>query len=261
MRIYLLPSEYRGESILTLSGKDHNYLVNVLRIREGQVFTGRDRDGNVYELRLEQIRKGSCIITSTPSVTAEETTDAMPESRPERSLVLYQCLPKGRKADEIIKRATEIGVLRVVLVKSRNCIADISGKEESRLSRYDSMITEAIQQSGSLVPTKVEGVIDIKDVPAHFENLCRETGKQGLGLVLHQCRLKEDQSSLYDCVKGFNGTTAVLVGPEGGLTDEECTYLLEKNFKAVLLKTNILRCETASVYALGAVQTIVESTC
>ena len=60
---------------------------------------------------------------------------------------------------------------------------------------------------------------------------------------------------------GFDGIVAIVVGPEGGLEEEECSLLLESGFKAVVLKTNILRCETASIYAIGAVQTILESSC
>ena len=82
-----------------------------------------------------------------------------------------------------------------------------------------------------------------------------------LGLVLHQTRLSEDQSDLMECVRGFGGCTAIVVGPEGGLEEDECRTLLDAGFRAVLLKTNILRCETASIYAIGAVQTIVESSC
>ncbi len=158
-----------------------------------------------------------------------------------------------------MKRATEAGVQAIVLVKSRNCVADISGKESSKLSRYDAVIKEAIQQSGSVVPTTVEGPIDISKIPEDLKR--RANGSPTLGLVLHQCELEKDQSDLLGTVKGFAGTTAIVVGSEGGLTNEECNKLLQAGFKAILLKTNILRCETASIYAIGAIQTILESTC
>ena len=146
-----------------------------------------------------------------------------------------------------------------VLVRSRNCVASLEGKEETKLSRYDALVAEAIQQSGSMVPTKVHGVIDISAVAEDFRS--RSCGMESLGLVLHQTRLSENQSDLFSCVRGFNGCTALVVGPEGGLEEDECMMLLDAGFKAVLLKTNILRCETASIYAIGAVQTILESSC
>ena len=261
MRLYLLPSWYNNEQVITLTGKDYNYLVNALRLKTNQNISARDRNGNLYMLTIVSIDKKSCTLNCNRIQNEIATTDVLPQDRPVKPLVLYQCIPKGRKADEIIKRATEIGVVKIVLAKSRNCVADLTGKEESRLERYDSIITEAVQQSGSVVPTSVEGIIDISEVPAHFSNLCRNLGINGCGIVLHQCRLRENQNSLFETVRGFNGAVGIAVGPEGGFTDDECDALLKEGFKAVLLKTNILRCETASIYAVSAVQTIVESTC
>lgn len=244
---------------MELSGKDFNYLIHALRLKEGQEIMGRDRDGRLWDLRITDIRKNRCTLSASQAQSAQSKTDALPEARPLKPIILYQCLPKGRKADDMIKKATEAGVRDIVLVRSRNCVASLEGKEETRLSRYDALIAEAIQQSGSMVPTKVHGVIDISAIPEDLRS--RSCGMESLGLVLHQTRLTENQSDLFSCVRGFDGCTALVVGPEGGLEEDECTMLLDAGFKAVLLKTNILRCETASIYAIGAVQTILESSC
>ncbi len=259
MRLFLLPPTFKGEPALELSGKDFNYLIHALRLKEGQEIMGRDRDGKLWDLRITAIRKNSCTLSASEAQSAQSKTDALPEERPLKPIILYQCLPKGRKADDIIKKATEAGVRDIVLVRSRNCVASLEGKEETRLSRYDALVAEAIQQSGSMVPTKVHGVIDIRAVAEDF--ISRSCGMNRLGLVLHQTRLSENQSDLFSCVRGFNGCIALVVGPEGGLEEDECMMLLDAGFKAVLLKTNILRCETASIYAIGAVQTILESSC
>ena len=259
MRLFLMPSDYDGSPSLELTGKDFNYLIRALRLKEGQKIMGRDRNGGLWNLCITHIGKTGCTLSADRADSAESRTDALPESRPLRPIILYQCLPKGRKADDIIKKATEAGVRDIVLVRSVNCVANLEGKEESRIGRYDALVAEAIQQSGSLVPTKVHGVIGIADIPADLES--RSGGLETLGLVLHQTRLSEDQSDLMECVRGFGGCTAIVVGPEGGLEESECRILLDAGFRAVLLKTNILRCETASIYAIGAIQTIVESSC
>lgn len=259
MRLFLMPSDYNGSPSLELTGKDFNYLIRALRLKEGQKIMGRDRNGCLWDLCITHIGRSSCTLSSRKTESASSRTDALPESRPLRPIILYQCLPKGRKADDIIRKATEAGVRDIVLVRSANCVANLEGKEESRLGRYDALVAEAIQQSGSLVPTKVHGVIGIEDIPADLK--ARSGGLQTLGLVLHQTRLSKDQSDLMACVSGFTGCTALVVGPEGGLEEDECRILLDGGFRAVLLKTNILRCETASIYAIGAIQTIVESSC
>lgn len=261
MRLFLLPDSFTGSDTLKLTGRDYNYIINVLRLKEGQNLTGRDCDGNIWNLKLITIDKGFCILETQSCETARETTDALPEDRPTRNIILYQCLPKARKLDDIVKKATEIGALAIVPVISKNCIAKIDGKEENRLSRYQAIIKEAVQQSGSLIPTTIENPIKLESIPDDFSIRCSKLGQEGLGLFLHQCKLKEKQSNLYESLHGFGGTIGIVVGPEGGFSDDECNYLLDKCFKAVLLRSNILRCETASIYALSAVQTIVETGC
>ncbi len=259
MRLFLLPKTFKGETSLSLTGKEYNYLIRALRLKEGQKLMGRDNKGALWELTIVQINKNSCVLETKPSNEATEYTDALPQDRPLKPIILYQCLPKGRKLDDIIKKATETGVQAIVLVNSENCVASMEGKESSKLARFDAIVKEAIQQSGSIVPTTVEGPIDLKEVPKDLEK--RANGNKTLGLVLHQCKVKEDQSDLLTTARAFEGTTALLVGAEGGLTDKECQLLLASGFKAILLKTNILRCETASIYAIGALQTILETSC
>ena len=259
MRLYLLPKTFKGQPSLEIKGKDFVYLTRSLRLKERQVITGRDREGRLWDLCIEKITKDSCTLSAKKAETAQERTDALPQTGPKKTIILYQCLPKGRKADDIIKKATEAGVSAIVLVKSRNCVANLEGKEMTRIERYDAMVTEAIQQSGSMIPTTVSGVIDISEIPDDFEK--RTDGVARLGIVLHQSKIENQNNDLFNCLKDFDGAVALVVGPEGGLEESECQALIDRSFKAVVLKTNILRCETASIYAIGAVQTIIESSC
>lgn len=267
MRLFVLPDSFNGSETLELKGKDYNYLVNVLRLKEGSSLTGRDREGKAWDLKIIKTSKNSILLSAKPVSSNEDikaTTDELPQDRPSVPIVLYQCIPKGRKLDDIVRKATEIGAYAIVPVKSKNCIADFSGKEDSKTTRYNTVVREAIQQSGSLVPTRILPPIDIEQVPSHFASVCRDLNiedSQACGIFLHQCKASEDQSSLIQSLCQHPKAVALAVGSEGGFTDSECSLLLEKGFKAVLLKTNILRCETASIYALSATQTLVETNC
>lgn len=261
MRLFLLPLSFKPHEPLVLTGKDYNYIVRVLRLREGQNLTGRDTQGRTWGLEIKKISDLSCTLLSREMPQAQATTDALPSSRPEKTIVLYQCIPKGRKTDDIIRMATEAGVYRVVLVHSRNCVSDFTGSEEGKFSRYRAVVREAVQQSGSLVPTDVEGVIDISQVPSHFAALCAALKTQGCGLFFHQSPVGEKQKDLSGLLSGFDGAAGILIGSEGGLSDEETGSLVKSGFSPVLLKTNILRCETAAIYAVGAVQTLLETSC
>lgn len=264
MRLFLLPSSFDGSPTIELKGKDYNYLVNVLRLKEGSSVTGRDSEANVWNMKILSIRKNSVLLSTERSEENEdikETTDSLPQNRPSVPIILYQCIPKGRKLDDIIRKATEIGVYAIIPVQSANCVADFTGKETSKTERYNTVVKEAIQQSGSLVPTKVFPPINISSVPSDFSKRCQALNLSGMGIFLHQCSVSENQSSLVASLREHPQAVALLIGSEGGFTDEECSLLLKENFRAVLLKTNILRCETASIYALSATQTLVETDC
>ncbi|MCF0237008.1 MAG: 16S rRNA (uracil(1498)-N(3))-methyltransferase, partial [Sphaerochaetaceae bacterium] len=97
MRLFLLPSSFNNQNSIKLEGKDFNYIVKVLRMKEGQTIMGRDRDGGLWNLTIKTIEKNYCILCTQPSETLEEHTDALPEDRPLKPIILYQCLPKGRK--------------------------------------------------------------------------------------------------------------------------------------------------------------------
>ena len=124
MRLYLLPSSFsENMTSLEIRGKDYNYLINVLRLKKGQRLMGRDRNGGLWNLEITEVGKGCCVLSAEKADAIRAVTDNVPERAPLKPIVLYQCLPKGRKADDIIKKATEAGVRDIVLVKSRNCVA------------------------------------------------------------------------------------------------------------------------------------------
>ncbi len=258
MRLFLLPPDYNGQDTLTLTGSDLGYVVNVLRLKEGRQLTGRDKDGKTYLLTVEKIKKGSCTLSVTELAQAVETTDALPTLRPQKTIVLYQCLPKGRKMDEIIKRSTEMGARAIVPVKSKNCVADYSDSS-SKSQRYMALVKEAVQQSGSLVPTAVMESVSLEEIPNHFK---KNFGEDFCGLFFHQCTLEENQKNILNTLESLGNKDlpfAVVVGPEGGFDTTECSFLMENNFHPILLQTNILRCETAALYAVAAIQAISES--
>ncbi|MDD3057417.1 MAG: RsmE family RNA methyltransferase [Sphaerochaeta sp.] len=259
MRQYLLPPGYQGENSLVLEGKESQYLTKVLRLKIGQQILGRDAKGKRYVLKLTDIARHSCTLSCTVADDQDpvQSTDELPSFQgPYPNLVLLQCLCKGKKEEQIVRQATEIGVHTIALVSSRYCVTDLSDKKESALSsrfdRLEAQIKEAIQQSGSPVPTQLERrVIPLSELPSWWNG-------RGLGLFFHQSSRPNMQQTLASLVRTLPSETpvAVLIGPEGGFSEEECEFLENHGFTAVLLRTNILRSETAGIYALSALQVL-----
>ena len=319
MRIFYLPQNFSPSSYLKLTGKDFNYIVKVLRLKEGMILTARDKEGKTWELLLNKIERSSCTLKAFKTEFAKDTTDYLPRTKPQVKILLYQCIPKGRKMDKIIRMATEAGVWKIIPVQSSFCVADIKEeKEETKLNRYNLLIKEAIQQSGSLVPTSIEKTIKINQIPNHLKtigysflnnssentnekifsgNSKEDTNENSIAstieglnqnsnetsnkisnntlektlektsnenipvLFFHQEKLLEDQKDICSVLLKKHNTIAIIIGPEGGFSAEETSFFLSNSYTPILLKTNILRCETAAIYALAGVQILSERTC
>lgn len=240
MRIFILDKSYCGESLYTLRKREINYLINVLRLQDNDFFTAQDVKGNYYE-----------------AVLNGETLSLSPTEDPEKTALdhfsgfdgefvkinIFQALCKGKKNELISRMLTEAGVQQISFMQTEFC-------QEKELKAHDkerieTIIKEAVQQSGARsVPSLV------------FYSSFREALKNAKGkkIILHQSVLSSTKS-LNEAIKGET-EISLFIGSEGGFSEDECKAVEKVGGDAVLLKTNILRAETAGIYTVGAIQTI-----
>ncbi len=242
MRQFVLPPNYDGEGGVKISGADAKYILRVLRLKAGDSFPGVNRTGDRFTLRITET--GGNFFTA--SVSADRGGKAMPET------VLIQCLPKGKKLELIIRQAVEAGVSMIIPVESENSVPRIhQDRADKRQIRLEKIAEEAAQQSGNRGVPEICSAVKMKDLPKSLEE------KQILGtrLFFHQKRLAQNGLHSYldseECEP-----VCILIGPEGGLSGTETDFLLASDFYPVYLGENVLRTETAAIYALGAVNTI-----
>lgn len=263
MRIYRLPASFSGQKEFELSPKESRYLVSVLRFQEGRTFTGRDSDGQPWLLTLQ--KKGDAYSLScemaTESEAGENASDALPLFEGPLPLIhLYPCLLKGKKLESVIRQACEMGVHHITPVASTYCIASVVADEKRsahKTQRFEAQVREALQQSGSRITTQVHPTITLQE-------LIKTWDTSSTGIFFHQAQ--ENSPSLGEVLAHYrtqqetDAPLALLIGPEGGFSADECEALLRCGFHGVLLKTNILRAETASLYAIAAVQSLILET-
>ena len=210
-----------------IRGKDFHYLVHVRRCRVGSRFSVVDETGRRYEASVTVISPDECVLT----LTAVESVPT--EEKPAAELILIQW-----------------AVCRVVPAVSRYCISRPDARAAvEKVRRWQLIAREAIQQSGSAVGTTVDGIASLETAADKFSDCdCR--------LFFHHLPLP-NQVRLHDAVPGAKRIVFV-IGPEGGLDDGETEMLSQKGFRSVYLGRNILRCETAPLYAAAAVNIILE---
>jgi len=261
MRTYILPRWFAGEPTVQLNGKDSHYLLKVLRMKEGDTFAGRDMQGKAWDLVLVSKQHDGCCLACTPAggsfISNRETLPQLAGKLPH--IHLYMGLCKGRKLEQIVRQATEIGTARIILVQTAHCVVDFSDKDEAALlnrkQRYEAIVKEALQQSGSSTPTFIDDAKTLAQVGLDWH-------ARGPALLFHEQPLGGD--SIVDILQRVEWNSeildvAVAIGPEGGFSSEEVATLQGHGFIPVHLETNILRSETAALYALAVTQTLLTS--
>ena len=184
--------------------------------------------------------------------TAESTrTAASGEAQTPADIVLLQWILKGAKTDLVVRQATEAGVRAIVPVIGDFSIA--KKQNPAQLERYRRIIREARQQSGSSIDTIILEPMPLADalnilpqlVPAH-------------GAVFGMCSEGSEASVSVHTLLSVKPSAIVLaIGAEGGISIAERALLGAAGFQTIHFNTNVLRAETAAVYAIAAAQTII----
>lgn len=246
MRVFLFDKSYNGESTYRLKKRDRQYLMKVLRLSIGESFTAKDMDGSYYLSTIIDEDTLSVQRTDNPESTLLDHLSGY-----EKRIIpitVYQCICKGKKNETIVRMLTEAGVESIVFITSQFC----QEKEFSRhdAERLETIMKEAIQQSGSSTRALLPEIIPITDLPQVKEGELR--------ILLHQSRRERTQTLGAVLSDSSFTSISLIIGSEGGISDDECALLEEKGARTALLPTNILRAETAGIYAVGAIECMAE---
>jgi 16S rRNA (uracil1498-N3)-methyltransferase len=217
---------------VVLEGSAVQYLVKVLRARVGDTVILFDGQGQQGTATIKAIAKHS--------VSAQLDTITTPQTEPSLQTHLGLCLSKGDRFDWAIQKATELGVSSISpLYSTRVDFTVPPDRLAKRLSHWQHIVTSACEQSGRVrIPTV--------NAPTSLTNWVSETAAD-VKLVLH-CDVHSTPP-----LAAKPQSVALLVGPEGGLTDEEVATAERHHFQPWQLGPRILRTETAPVVALSVI--------
>lgn len=244
MKQFILPASFDGSSSVLLDEKDTHYLKNVLRVKVGAELKCTAPDGSVWRGIVSRFDDAGCTLELFPAGTDAEK-DACGGSQSTR-IILYQSLIKGKNMDLIIRQAVEAGVAAVVPVETEYSQIRLKDFKNEKPERWQRIIKEAMQQSGTSIHTTVETMIKVEDIPP--------VSPDETGLFFHQCPM--EKKSIHQHLDGHFKKVFLFVGPEGGLSKKDIEILETKGFKPVYLGENILRAETAALYVTAIVKNL-----
>lgn len=241
MKQFILPESFNNQKEFKLFGNDFHYLCHVIRKKAGDSFKGLDTNGNQWQISIKEIGKDSCLLSLEAEKSLKKDNTIC--------LTLVQCLPKGKKMDLIIRQAVESGVKKIIPVLSDHAIPkfDTSGDIKKKQLRWEKIAIEAMQQSGTASVPEISSPVKMDEIPFLWNNC-------GPGLFFHQKKI--DDNSLHACLNENFEQVYIVIGPEGGLSNREVDLLDKAGFQSIYLGANVLRAETAALYAVAAVNVI-----
>ena len=218
-----------------VDGDEGFHAANVRRIRTGEELDLGDGDGAVAHCVVEDVAKGRLTARVLDRRIVPAATPAV---------TIVQALPKADRSELAIELAAEAGADAFVAWHAARCVARWDGpaKVDKGLRRWRAVARSAARQSRRAYLPPVTGVVST----AELGQRVRDDG--ATALVLHEsatARLAELPVAQVDSL-------LLIVGPEGGIADDEIAALSEAGATPVLLGPTVLRTSTAAAVALGA---------
>ena len=215
--------------------EDSKHIEKVLRMNCGDEILIFDGTGYEYHAVLKEIGKNVC--------RAEILDKSLSTSEPSVKITLFQGLPKAGKMESIVQKAVELGVFEIVPVEMQRCVVKINSKSagEEKAARWNKVSVEAAKQCG-------RGIVPNVLPPASFDHaLSRLSGMQ-LAIMPYEELGHKGENGLKALLEKFSNAKeiGILVGPEGGFSEEEAEKAMGLGINAVGLGKRILRTETVA---------------
>lgn len=261
---------------VTITGKDARHLAYSLRAKKGDRIVAVDKAGNTAVIELTNFDKESINAKCVSEITKvnAETVQIMNEELDvqeifTKHITLAECLPKQNKFDIVVEKATELGVDRIIpLISDRTIARPGSFRAKSKLERWARVAKEAAVQCARDTIPKIGEIRElsdwIKDISKNlgtFHSTDKKGEKKfdGNGAILIFCYENEQEVPMQKILREYKNCDCdkdiiLLIGPEGGFTDQEVREIKSYGGISVSLGKRILKTDTAAISALASVQ-------
>jgi len=225
----------RGDGLLEVEGPDARHIAVVLRMRPKDAISAVLPTGERADCLIESVDE--FLVTMKPLSFTKGGIEAS------LKLTLIQCLPKGQKMDYIVEKCTELGFFRIVPAVSRHCVAREASS--GKLNRWRNLAHEAAKQSGR------GSAPEVGDVTSLESALKEASRNRSFVIFLWEDETKQGLSGCAKVIRNAQDVTLV-VGPEGGFSEDEVALARAEGAYVAGLGPRILRTETAPI-AAGAI--------
>ncbi len=223
---------------MELDADRSRYLTRVLRLRGGDSLLVFNGDGDEFRATMLSAGKNSA------TLRIDEQTVAQTESKLRVHLV--QGISRGERMDFVVQKATELGIKRITPVLTEYGVVKLdSGRAEKRRDHWQKVAASACEQCGRVRLPLVEAPVTLKEwfgsAPANVDA---------------QLILQPGAAMPLAAISAPPTKVCLLIGPEGGFSDNEYEDAEVVGFRPVAIGPRILRTETAAIAALAILQSL-----
>lgn len=239
---FFVKTEQINENEIIIIGEDVNHIKNVLRKKIGDKLEVCNQEtGTTFECEIAEINE------------AEIKNHIISENKMTNSKILvdiFQGLPKAEKMELIIQKSVELGANAIIPVKMQRCVVKLDIKSENKkIERWQKISESAAKQSGRNSIPQIHKIIKIEEISKLKKEydiiiICYENEKEN-NIKKEIQKLKQNKKQEI--------RIAIVIGPEGGLEENEVKYLQKEGTKIVTLGNRILRTETVALNILSII--------
>ena len=243
MRRFFIAEIDDSQKSLVVNGSEARHMIKVLRMSLGDRCIVMDKEGNSFKTILKKINSGDGEVT----LDIEERCEATPNSPVK--IFLCQSVLKAKSMDLVIEKASELGAFSIIPVISSRTVA-VPADREKKISRWNSIAISSVKQSGRSTAVEISDFFNFNEMLYSFEKI-----DKSLFIIAWENEKNTYTKTVLQMQKtSFIESVYILIGPEGGFSEEEVFLAKKVGCVSVSLGRRILKAETAAITMLALLQ-------
>ncbi|MCI8617049.1 MAG: 16S rRNA (uracil(1498)-N(3))-methyltransferase [Clostridia bacterium] len=244
---FFIKEEQIENNKIIIKGQDVNHIKKVLRAKIGdELQICNSKNGENFLCDIENINNEDILCTIKQKLERHVESNI--------NVTIFQGLPKADKMEYIIQKSVELGVYDITPVEMKRCVVKIDEKDKNKkIERWQKISEVASKQCGRDIIPKINNIVNVK-------NICDFIKNYDIVLVAYEneieSTLKEQLKYLKQHINYDNQNKikiGVVIGPEGGLEEQDVELLKENEAKIITLGKRILRTETVALNVLSII--------
>ena len=242
---FFVKEEQIKDNEIIIIGQDVKHIKKVLRAKIGD------------ELQICNSQNGENFLCEIQDLENEDITCKIKEKIQEKvesniEVTIFQGLPKADKMEYIIQKSVELGVSNITPVEMKRCVVKLDGKDKiKKIERWQKISEVAAKQCGRDKIPQINNVINI-------QNICNLISEYDILLVAYENEKGNTLKEQIEKLKKQNNSESkikigIVIGPEGGLEENDVNKLKENGAQIITLGKRILRTETVALNILSII--------